>query len=214
MSNWTRRVALAGTLATVLLAADSHAAIVQWQVADGGNGHYYELVGNYLDTTQRWNWETSKVMAEARTHLGIQGHLATVGSAAENQFLIDSLHVLSKWPTWIGLTDSELFGGHESFGQPNPQVDGWAWITGEPVTFTGWYPGSPENTNDEDFALMGSQHGEHSLWNDAQSGTGGDAQFFVEYEPAQAAVPEPSSGILVAGLLAIFAVRLRRRPLK
>jgi hypothetical protein len=166
--------------------------VVQWKIQDGGNGHYYELVGNYLDPTQRWNWETSKTMAEGMFHQGLPGGLATITSGAENQFIVDNLVIpAGRWPTWIGLTDSEAFGGFESFGQPNPQVDGWRWVTSEPVTFVGWNPGNPDNTNNEDFALIGSQFGDHTFWNDAQGGTGAHAQFLVEYELAT--VPEPTT---------------------
>jgi len=47
-------------------------------------------------------------------------------------------------------------------GQPNPQVDGWVWVTGEPVSFTAWGPGSPDQTQvDEDAALYGSIYEEY-----------------------------------------------------
>jgi hypothetical protein len=172
-------------------------AIVQWQIADGGNGHYYALVGDYADPMQRWSWETSKLMAESMTHLGMQGHLVTISSEAENQFLADTFYPGpdEPWPTWIGLTDNEAYGGFESSNQLNPEIDGWVWVTGEPLVYTNWTPGNPDNLNDEDFALMGSQHRDHHMWNDQQSGTGGHAPFFVEFEP----VPEPSS--FVAWLL-------------
>ena len=194
------------------LTASANAAIFTWRVEDGGNGHSYELVGNYEDPNQRWNWESSKVMAESLEFLGMKGHLVTIGSAAENQFLIDTFHNNSPLPTWIGLTDNEAFGGFESFGQPNPQTDGWVWVTGEAVTFTDWVPGGPDGSfnREEDYALMGSQHRDHHMWNDEQSGTGGDAQFFVEYEPA--VVPEPTSlGLWCSFSLAAVVWRLRRR---
>ncbi|MCI0624956.1 MAG: hypothetical protein L0387_25500 [Acidobacteria bacterium] len=90
------------------------------------------------------------------------------------------------WPTWIGFTDNEVYGGFESFGQPNPEVDGWIWVTGEPVTFTGWNPGNPDNTidegQDEDFALLGNGHGDKLVWNDQPGGEYAIAPFVVEYE--------------------------------
>src|SRR5437870_7980126 len=116
------RVALFLVMAC-LACAPVDAAIIQWQVADGGNGHYYELVGDYNDPAQRWNWQDAKVLAESREHLGMFGHLVTITSAAEDLFIV-SLHADSKWPTWIGLTDSEDYGGSESFGQTDPLVDG------------------------------------------------------------------------------------------
>ncbi len=155
---------------------------VQWRVEDGGNGHYYELVGNYLDVNSRWSWQDSKVMAENRVYLGTQGHLATITSPAENLFLVTTFHNAKPWPTWIGLTDSESFGGRESFGLPNPKTNGWVWITGEAVAYTDWTPGNPDNTGNEDFALMGNQLGNHHNWNDEKGDAGAHAPFFVEYE--------------------------------
>jgi len=154
---------------------------IQWRIEDGGNGHYYELVGNYLDDNARWNWRTSKRMAEGRSFFGLAGHLVTITSQAENDFIIENIHKSHHWPTWIGLTDDEEFGGFESFGQPNPQTDGWVWVTGESVTFTGWEPGAPDQTqSNEDAALMGSNSFVHHLWNDSQPGD--HAPFIVEYE--------------------------------
>src|SRR5688572_25080020 len=99
-----------GTFLSMLFVGPAAGAVATWQVSDGGNGHAYELVGNYDDPSLRWNWETSKAMAESRTYLGVSGHLVTITSAAENQFLIDAFHNASPLPTWIGLTDSEAFG--------------------------------------------------------------------------------------------------------
>lgn len=88
------------------------------------------------------------------------------------------------------------------------------WVMGEPVTFTGWSPGNPDNlqSNDEDFAALGlGPNALISQGNDFQSGNAGHAPFFVEYE-AVATVPEPAS-LLVWGSLAITAglsVRARR----
>lgn len=203
-------LALSITLAPPLAKAGP---LVQWSIEDGGNGHFYELVGNYLDANQRWSWQDSKTMAEGLFHLGAQGHLATIASAAENQFLISTFHNANPWPTWLGLTDNEAFGGFESFGQPNPQVDGWVWVTGEPVTFTGWWPGSPDQTGDEDFALMGSLYGDHHLWNDSH---GSDhAPFFVEYEssPVPDRTPFAMTAVALLGTCAASGFFRERRAL-
>jgi hypothetical protein len=87
-------------------------------------------------------------MAEA-----LGGHLVTITSAEENQFLIDTFHVNHKLPVWIGFTDEAVEGD-------------WQWITGEAVTFNGWVDGRPDNTNNEDAAVMGSSWGFDHLWND------------------------------------------------
>ena len=197
-----------------LIAANASAAIITWQVADGGNGHAYDLIGDYSDPSQRWTWETAKVMAEGMTYLGVQGHLVTITSAQEDQFLIDNFHNASPLPTWIGLTDNEDYGGTESFGQTNPQTNGWVWVTGEAVTYTNWIPNGPDGSfnREEDFALMGSQHRDHHQWNDEQRGD--HAQFFVEFDlPPAAAVPEPASLFIwtTFGLSAIGVARFKGR---
>ncbi len=58
--------------------------------------------------------------------MGVTGHLATIGSAAENGFLFSSVLESSAFDTgaWIGLNDNEAFAGFESFGQPDPMVGG------------------------------------------------------------------------------------------
>jgi hypothetical protein len=189
-------------LGLIFLAAEGRAGpVVQWPAAAGGNDHYYQHVGDYNDPSQRWSWQTSITLAAAMSYQGLPGHLVTITSAAESQFITDNFYPGDPWPQWIGLTDNEQYGGHESFGTPNPQIDGWVWVTGEPVAFTNWGPGQPDNLNNEDFAAIGAPLDSHSTWNDYQSGTGGTAAFIVEFE----AVPEPSAIVLIvlgcAGLL-------------
>jgi len=69
------------------------------------DGHYYQVV-----PANKISWEAAKAGAEQRTFQGVQGHLATIGSAEEDVFLHqlrqqvwDALH-----PTW---SSSELWVG-------------------------------------------------------------------------------------------------------
>ena len=190
-------------------------APVQWRVEDGGNGHYYELVGNivhYPDDV--WSWQDAKLIAESRSWLGLQAHLATITTAAENQFILDAFFVSQRWPTWIGLTDSETYGGTESYnyGWPARQTQGWVWVTGEPVEYTNWHPDFETPANfyeDSDFVTIGSQWNDHAYWVDILSGTAGHAQFLAEYD----VIPEPST-VIVWSLLGASGVGIgwwRRR---
>jgi hypothetical protein len=198
-----RRWIVGLAVAVVLVGGgQSKAAVVQWRVEDGGNGHWYELVGdfaNYPDDV--WSWQDSKVLAEGRVHLGVNGHLATITSEAENQFILDNFFPVGDWwgPTWIGLTDSEEYGGTESFdyGWPDRQTKGWVWVTGEPVEYTNWYPDdiTPANYRDEqDFVGIGSQWNDHSYWTSWLSGTAGHGRFIVEYDAH--VIPEPCTLII------------------
>ena len=195
-----RLVTFLTMLAPFVGTGQTFAALVHWQIADGGNGHYYEFVdGNFY-------WPEAKTAAEASSVAGVSGHLVTIGSQAESDFIRDNLYTWPGYPTpWIGLTDSEAYGGSESFGQPNPEVDGWVWVTGEPVVFTNWRTGEPNNFDNDDFALIFNQGGEYG-WNDHWDAYSGG--YIVEY-PA----PEPSSLLLWSIGVAGFGVWAWRRRL-
>ena len=134
--------------------------LVEWTIAEGGNGHsYVQVVGNLAV-----DWEEAKAIAESLSHRGVQGHLVTITSQGEQDFVAS---IFDGGRTWIGLTDDPAYGGTESFGQPNPQVDGWVWITGEPVTYTNWYNTNVPNNSDnsgcaENFGMM-ERRGERRL---------------------------------------------------
>jgi hypothetical protein len=182
-----RCLMLAGIVALLAGAGNARGAI-QWSVTDGGNGHYYEFVNAHL------LWPEAKAAAESMTYLGVSGHLATVTSPDENDFVLHLGTIMDPnvftTVAWIGLTDNEAYGGHESFGQPNPRTDGWVWITGEPVSYTDWGDAPPNNADgNEDFCLIGSWAGMYG-WNDQSDYFG--ANYIVEFDT----VPEPSTLII------------------
>ncbi len=82
------------------------------------NGHRY-FCSKYAAT-----WEDAHEKAQ---YLG--GHLAIINSEEENHYLSNLITVRS---AYIGLTDKEYEGTFE-------------WVNGEPVTYSNWYPGQPNN---------------------------------------------------------------------
>lgn len=97
------------------------------------NGHsYYRSTGTATWTGAR----------DACAAMG--GHLVTVTSAAENNF------IYNLWPSgWIGLTDEAVEGQ-------------FRWITGEAYSYTSWNGGEPNNAGDEDYVqFVGA-----GRWND------------------------------------------------
>ena len=81
------------------------------------NGHLYLLVRNVT------SW------SRAARYCSQQGsHLVTIDSEAENTFV----YGLGGWSTWLGASDAEQEGT-------------WAWVTGEPMTYTNWQAGDPDN---------------------------------------------------------------------
>jgi hypothetical protein len=97
------------------------------------NGHsYYRSTGSAF-------WSNAKANCDA-----MGGHLVTVTTSAENNFLYNL------WPSgWIGLTD-----------EVNEGV--WRWVTGETYSYTSWNGGEPNNAGNEDYVqFVGA-----GRWND------------------------------------------------
>jgi len=81
------------------------------------NGHWYQRI----DTPMRWH-----AARDYCTALG--GHLATIGTASENDFVYN----LASGGGWLGATDEAQEGV-------------WQWVTGEAWSYTNWAPHEPNN---------------------------------------------------------------------
>lgn len=79
------------------------------------------------------------------------GHLVTINSADEQAWLVEQFGASPRY--WIGLTDAAGEGK-------------WRWVTGEPLAYTNWDAGEPNDfgSGGEDYAHMGAQP--HGVWND------------------------------------------------
>jgi hypothetical protein len=137
-------------------------------------GHYYER-STFLTT-----WDNARVLAE-QTGLGdeVAGHLATISDARENELVRIIGGTGNKW---IGLTDADATSTFD--GSTFSTEGNFVWVTGEPVGYTNWNGGEPNNSGNEDAAHTTGGGG----WNDASAGaTIGDSDHFltyvVEYEP-------------------------------
>lgn len=97
---------------------------VQWTIAQGGNGHYYQIIFN---TSISWSGAQNAAIS-------LGGTLATINSTCEQQF-IENMLIGSSANTgsyWIGLSESAAEGVY-------------AWVTNEPLVFIHWTPGEPNN---------------------------------------------------------------------
>ncbi|MGF7138229.1 HYR domain-containing protein [Roseimarinus sediminis] len=99
------------------------------------NGHTYFLSNSMVPP------ETAHANA-----LAAGGYLATIADAQENQF-ISNMHPDR---IWIGYTDRDVEGS-------------WRWITNEPVNYTNWSAGEPNNAGNEDWAVI---NWSGPTWND------------------------------------------------
>jgi hypothetical protein len=142
-------------------------------------GHEYRFVPE-LKT-----WPEAKAYCEQDG-----GHLATIHSEAENRIVFNQRYAFSptgrpyKWRfgSWLGASD-------------RAQEGAWRWVTGEPMTYTNWGPGEPNNWD-----ASGQGHGEDymallwwegydppllGVWNDWQyqpNGSEALEPFTCEYE--------------------------------
>lgn len=172
------RKAIQGAMVmAVLLGAFAEADPIQWTTADGGNGHYYETVSYPAGIT----WNDAQIYADGCTYMGLSGHLVTITSAAENDFVTGSLGVS---------TNHYWLGGYQRVGSHEPD-GGWAWITGEPWEYTNWSRGEPSdryggdgvirrpelNGTDEEVLEFTA----HAQWNDMEE-TVGWSGLIVEYD--------------------------------
>lgn len=125
------------------------------------NNHRYELVD------QGMTWPEAKAYAEAQG-----GYLAVITSAEEQAFVQSLIAKGEKNQYWLG-------------GYRNGST--FAWVTGEPFSYTNWDSGEPDNYRSAENALQiyrlknpamsGSQAGK---WNDAPSNNTitGEESFF------------------------------------
>jgi hypothetical protein len=194
---------LCGLGAQLLAAHVAIAAPVQWTVASGGNGHYYEVV-----SMPGTSWDAARQEAEGMSLYGTQGHLATLTSSAENAFVTSLLT--------MAVTQQWFIGGAQLINSQEPMA-AWAWLTGETWSYTNWNtPFQPDNhpfyADGEDALSMYSGTGpKRGFWNDAPmfstvvpAGWEQVGGMVVEYS-----VPE--SGSLTLALVALLGGVVSRR---
>ena len=166
------RTLIALTMALAACSSDSPSAPspatpgTRWS----GNGHFYQLMfcpGS--PSPQQCSWEEARALAQG---VGAGWDLATITSAGENAF-VESLFgttasacnvvrtTLNSGP-WIG---AYLAG---------PNRANYAWVSGEPFSFTDWGPNEPFGNGDRisyaDWSAPYCGDGAGIAWNDIGSG--------------------------------------------
>jgi hypothetical protein len=104
---------------------------VEWPTSEGGNGHFYEAV-HVPDGT---SWSRARNAAVVAG-----GDLASITSQTENEFVFSLISDSKYWEAdrWNYMNGPWL-GGY------NPS-NSFEWVTGEPFTYTRWYPGEPSGS--------------------------------------------------------------------
>ncbi len=153
------------------------------------NGHYYEV---FEPGNSGYTWEQANLLASTQQYSNLQGHLATITSQNEFDWITSNLDYEGKF---LGGSDATTEGV-------------WEWVTGEAFSFAAWEPGEPNNWNNlnEDYIMFWWENNDPvALWND----TVNDPSpwfllgFIVEYDdifalPDPVATPEPPTFLLLA----------------
>ncbi len=180
----TRAVATAVSVFLLGLAPRAWAEPVQF----GDNA--YDLINDTVD------WNAAAAGAASMTHLGVTGHLVTITSQAENDFVAGLLQDQGVDRIWLGGSDAAQEGTWQWVVGPEAGTVFWVGDgsgSAPPGVFTNWGGGEPnEAAGGEDnveFLAGGT-------WNDQN--TGDLRAYIVEYE----SIPEPTTAamMLVLGL--------------
>jgi hypothetical protein len=207
--DYTMRIILLVLSLTLLLPRGLYADVTVLTGPVVYNHHDYYLLGQS-------SWTDAE--AEATT---LGGHLVTINDAAENTFVFttfDTFGGIERF-LWIGFTDEPSYGTTEGT---------FVWSSGEPVTYTNWNAGEPNNNShnpegDENFTFIYPQvEGPPTpggSWNDVYStfipgippGLCGGIHP-CEINGVVEVVPEPSGVTMVGlGIVGLLCYTLRRK---
>ena len=143
-------------------------------VFNPANGHRYQAVS----VPGGISWTDAKTAAESRTFAGVQGHLATIASQAENDFIRGNFLTAIR-------VDEYWIGGFQPPGSPEPGGN-WQWVTGETFSFTDWGPGEPnDNFGAGEDGLHFFNDASPPQWNDLTRNSTRPQGYIVEYDTVQ-----------------------------
>jgi hypothetical protein len=175
---------------------------VRWEVADGGNGHWYEIFKGPANSIFNGvsgviTWSDAQQSAQAQG-----GYLATITTTEENEFVFGLVDAPLYWSTdTLGNYFGPWLGALQEPGTPDPAAR-WTWVTGEPFQFANWHPGEPNDLFgqiDENriafFASESSTGIRSAFWNDERGTRLIVTAYVVE------SVPEPTSLALALAIL-------------
>ena len=176
----------------------SSAAPIQWSIANGGNGHYYD----WVDLDDNGTWHDANTYAQSLTFNGMSGYLASITTAYEDAFIASNFTAQG----YLSGNDYDTFGTWVWDGGPEDNVVFQIGF-GTNAVYRSTDFMSPSEPNGDGRFLWYFAHADGTSWvNDAPFYKG---SAFIEYSGAP--VPEPSTILLLGGGLAGLAFYRRKR---
>lgn len=166
---------------------------VEWQITDGGNGHFYDVINLGYDI----NWGQAKTDAELHG-----GYLASITSNDENIFISA---LIQDEQYWHDIYFGPWIGGFQLPNSVEPS-GGWTWVSGEPFEYANWAQTEPSNSSIGEDAIHFCNHvgldgtNAKTVWNDLPSYNHYTfpTSYVIEY------IPEPATLLLLgAGALVL-----------
>ena len=168
-----------------------------------GTGNYYDFIPG------TFTWDEARAEAESQTFMGLTGHLATLTSLEEDQFIRENFseQVNQFVGPWFGADwDGSGFG----------PIAGWSWVTDEVFgPHVGWNPLEPNHLQDFEPNQPDGEDAVHFSgggWNDISRDRTDTSGYFVEFEAAapETRVPEPATILGIISTIG-FATLLQRK---
>jgi hypothetical protein len=167
--------------AVVLSITQAHAAeAVEWKQSDGGNGHWYQFIP---DLTVDWTTASQRAAA-------LGGHLATITSQAENDFIFNHLNAVSGYVGHPNELRGPFVGAYQDLAAADHSEPrgGWRWVTGEAWAEGNWDDyghGEPNNTcgcsDPEDVLTIDNRLGV-CVWNDSPAAGQYRSGYLIEWD--------------------------------
>lgn len=156
------------------------------------NNSRYEII-----LSKGITWDSAKAAAEAAG-----GHLVTITSAEENNFIKNNLFNGLEKAYWLGASQD----GDNNKKRP---TSNWSWVTGETWSFTDWSNSEPNNAGNYNEIHLSADSRYDFSWNDEDTAVSSMINGYVlEINLNPAATPLPGAiWLLLIGGLSVLGVK-------